>query len=129
ITQPNKYDPRLVPALVEDTYKFVVPNVLAPMDKVDFAGKPDVSATVKIEQLRGRLGQLRARPKRNTLLFANVPQTTIDFPPPKKEAPAPPKEPEKKEPPKKEPEKKRRNGRRIRVAARPGTRNNRSNRP
>jgi hypothetical protein len=83
----------------------VVPKVLAPMDKVDFQGRPTTDK-VDIEDLQDRLGKMRTRPKRNTELFAGVPATTIEFPPPKKELPPEKKEPDKKEPPKKEPEKK-----------------------
>lgn len=76
---PNKFDATRVPAVVEEFYKEVVPNVLAPMDKVDFNGKPDIGATVAIEALQNRLATIRANPKRGTLLFPNVPRTTIDF--------------------------------------------------
>jgi hypothetical protein len=112
IAQPAKFNPALIPAVYEDFYKFVVPKILAPMDKVDFAGKPDIGATVDIQGLRERLNTLRARPKRNTQLFAGVPSTSIDFPPPKKEAPKTEVPPPKKEvpkaevPPPKEPPKK-----------------------
>lgn len=81
---PNKADMTRVPAVVEEFYKDVVPNVLYPMDKVDFSGKPDISATVAIEGLQSRLVAIRANPKRSTTLFAGLPQTTIDFAAPKK---------------------------------------------
>jgi hypothetical protein len=106
--RPINYNPALIPAGVEALSTEVVPKVLAPMDKVDFQGKPEPGATVGIEWLQQRVKALRERPKRNTELFANVAATTINFPPPKKVEP-PVKEPEKKEPikqePKKEPEK------------------------
>lgn len=109
ISRPTSYNAALIPAGVEELNNVVVPKVLAPMDQVDFQGKPAPGARVDIEGLQSRLNALRNRPKRNTLLFANVPATTIEFPPPKKAEP-PAKEPEKKEPikqePKKEPEKK-----------------------
>lgn len=99
-----KFNASLVPPPVAALGREITPLVLAPMDKtVD--GKPDPAARVNIEELQRRLSELRANPKRNTLLFANAPQTTINFPPPKKPAP-PAKEPDKKDaPPKKEPAK------------------------
>jgi hypothetical protein len=78
-TRPTKYNPELVPPLVNELYKEVLPNVLAPMDKVDVTGKPDVTATVRIEELRKRLAELRANPKRKTTLFEGHQETTIDF--------------------------------------------------
>ena len=81
---PNKFDASQVPPVVEQFYKDVVPNVLAPMDKVDFNGKPDIGATVAIESLQSRLANIRANPKRSTTLFPNVPQTSLDFAPAKK---------------------------------------------
>jgi hypothetical protein len=93
ITQPNKFEPKLVPPSVEEMYKFVVPNILAKMDKVDNSGKPDIGATVNIQGLRERLDAMTKRPNRKTELFQGVPQTSIDFPP----APPPPPPP----PPKK----------------------------
>jgi hypothetical protein len=98
---PTKFDAKLVPPGVEELNRDFVPIILAPMDKVDFAGKADVGARVEIDRLQQRITQMRTRPKRNTLLFAGVPQTTVDFPPPKKELPAPPKEGAKKDDPKK----------------------------
>jgi hypothetical protein len=86
-TQPNKFESKLVPPSVEEMYKFVVPNILAPMDKVDNMGKPVVGATVNIQGLRERLDVMTKRPNRKTELEEGVPQTSIDFPP----APPPPK--------------------------------------
>ncbi len=80
---PNKADMTRVPAVVEEFYKDVVPKVLAPMDKVDGSGKPDIGATVAIEGLQSRLAASRSNPKRSTTLFPGVPQTTIDFAPKK----------------------------------------------
>jgi len=97
----TRFNAALVPPGVEALSREIVPLVLAPMDKTDSGGRPDPAARVNIEELQRRLGELRARPKRNTLLFANAPQTTIDFPPPKKPTP-----PEKKDPPAKDPPKK-----------------------
>ncbi|QJX00351.1 hypothetical protein [Frigoriglobus tundricola] len=77
--QPNRFAPQLVPASVEELLKEVVPKVLAPMDKVDANGKPDIAAKVDIEGLQRRLVELRARPNRKTELFTGVPQTRIDF--------------------------------------------------
>lgn len=101
-----RFNAALVPPGVAALSREITPLLLAPMDKTDPNGKPDPAARVNIEELQRRLGELRAKPKRNTLLFANVPQTTIDFPPPKKPAPSA-KEPDKKDapPPKKEPAK------------------------
>lgn len=75
--QPAKYDPQLVPAPVESMFKEVVPKILAPMDKADIATKVD------LPWLNDRIRTLRANPKRNTRLFADLPQTSIEFPQPK----------------------------------------------
>lgn len=99
-----RFNPALVPPGVAALGREVAPLVLAPMDKTS-DGKPDPAARVNIEELQKRLGELRASPKRNVVLFANAPQTTINFPPPKKPAP-PAKEPDKKDVPKNEPPKK-----------------------
>jgi hypothetical protein len=87
----RKFEARLVPPLVEETYKWVVPNILARMDKVDSAGKPDVAGSkVEIELLKERLDKVRTRQTRKTELFNEVKQTSIEFvlPPP---PPPPPK--------------------------------------
>lgn len=97
----SKFNPATVPPGVDVLNNEVVPDVLAPMQKVD------VTVQVKIVQLQKRFADLRAREKRNTLLFSNVPETTIEFPPPKKAAPPEKKDPPPKDVPKaKEPEKK-----------------------
>jgi hypothetical protein len=83
----NRFNAALVPPPIEALNRDIVPIVLAPMDKTDNTGKPDPSVRVNIEVLQQKLGESRARPKRNTVLFAGVPQTTIEFPPPKKAAP------------------------------------------
>jgi hypothetical protein len=75
-TQPAKYDPSLIPPIVEAMYKEVIPKVLAPMD--------GVGPKVEIEWLRKRLADVRNRPNRKTELFSGVPQTSIEFAPPKK---------------------------------------------
>lgn len=80
ITQPNKLPPAgSIPPVVDEFYKDVAAKILAPMDKVDGKGMPDVGATVRIEVLRERLAAIRANPKRGTLLFPDVKETTIDF--------------------------------------------------
>ncbi len=84
ITQPNKFSAARVPPVVEELYKNVVPTVLAPMDKVDSKGMPDIGSKVDIEGLRSRLTAIRANAKRNTTLFPGLPQTTIVFAPAKK---------------------------------------------
>ena len=81
---PNKTAASTIPPVVEELYKDVVPKVLAPMDKVDFSGKPDAGATVAIESLRSRLTAIRANPNRSTTLFPGVPQTSIVFEQPAK---------------------------------------------
>jgi hypothetical protein len=83
ITQPAKYDVKLIPPLYEEMYKEVVPKVLAPMDKVDANGKPDIGATVELPRLRDLLGTVSRRPNRKTELFTGVPQTSINFAAPK----------------------------------------------
>ncbi len=95
-TIPTRFEPRLVPPVVEDMFKFIVPKILAPMDKVDFMGRPDPAAKVAIEELQGRLREIRNRPKRNTELFAGVRETNIEFALPKADPP-------KADPPKKDP--------------------------
>ena len=79
---PNVFDASTVPPVVEEFYKDVVPNVLAPMDSLDSSGKPALRP-VGIEGLRSRLNAIRANPKRNLTLIQNVPATSIDFGPPK----------------------------------------------
>ena len=54
--------------------------VLTPIDRVDAAGKPDLSSPVQLEKARDYLRQLRSRPDRNPLLFTNVPDSTVDLP-------------------------------------------------
>jgi hypothetical protein len=76
--QPAKpHDPKLVPAPVEGLSTEVVPKILAPMDKADFGTK------VELPWLRERLGKMQSNPKRNTRLFPDVAETSIDFPAPK----------------------------------------------
>lgn len=83
-TQPNKFDATLVPQVVDSMFKEVIPKVLAPIDKVDNTGKPDIGTKVEIEWLRTRLAAMRSRPNRKTELFSGVPQTSIEFDPAKK---------------------------------------------
>ncbi|MBP3954641.1 hypothetical protein J8F10_05005 [Gemmata sp. G18] len=83
-TQPNKFNASSVPPVVDDLFKDVVPNVLAPMDKVDSSGKPDIGSKVDIEGLRRRLSAIRENPKRSTTLLPDNKQTAIDFAPVKK---------------------------------------------
>jgi hypothetical protein len=83
ITQPSRYEARLIPPLYEEMYKEVVPKVLAPMDKVDINGKPDIGATVELPRLRDLLSTVSRRPNRKTELFTGVPQTSINFAAPK----------------------------------------------
>ena len=79
--QPTKFSPGAVPAPVQELYQEVIPKVLAPMDRVDASGKPDVGAAgqVDILWLKKRLDGLRAKPKRNTVLYVTNPKTNIDF--------------------------------------------------
>lgn len=84
VSAPARFDATRVPAIVEDFYKDVVPRVLAPMDRVDSSGKPDIGAKVDIEGLRSRLTAMRGNPNRNTILVLEAPQTSINFGPPKK---------------------------------------------
>lgn len=84
-TQPAKFADNLVPASVKDIYIFTLPNVLAPMEKVDFQGKPVPAAVVDIQGLidrRNRLRDGRQQSKKN--LFEGVPETSVNFAPPKK---------------------------------------------
>ena len=78
IMQPTKFDAKAVPAAIEAMYKEVVPSVLAPMDKLDLSGKPDATVTVKIQELKARLAETKARPNRNTLMFKGVEKTSIE---------------------------------------------------
>lgn len=84
VTKPNTYDAARVPKGVEEFYKDTVPKVLAPMDRVDGSGKPDLGAKVDIEGLRSRLNAVRATPNRPLALIPGVPATSIDFGPPLK---------------------------------------------
>jgi hypothetical protein len=77
ITKPTVFDPQSVPALVEDVYKEAAPRVLARIEKADPAVNVDINV------LRERLKLIRENPKRNTTLFAGVPQTSVDFAPKK----------------------------------------------
>lgn len=84
ITKPNTFDATRVPKSVEDFYKDAVPKVLAPMDRVDSSGKPDIGSKVDIEGLRSRLTAVRANANRPLVLVPGVPATSINFGPPKK---------------------------------------------
>ena len=84
LIQPTRVETKLIPPAVKDLYNTMGLRILAPMDKVDVAGKPDLSARVDIEWLRKRLADMRADPNRKKLLFTGVPQTSIDFAVPKK---------------------------------------------
>lgn len=72
--QPNRAVPTVPPA-VDEFVRDVTPRVLAPMDKTD------VGSRVEIEALRKRLQDIRANPKRNVLIVADAPKTSIAFPP------------------------------------------------
>jgi hypothetical protein len=82
ITAPTKFDATRVPASLEALIKDACQKVLAPIEKGDAA------TPVELEVLRKRLEAMRGDPKRNVLLFAGVPETSLDF-----AAPAPPKDP------------------------------------
>lgn len=83
-SNPKAANAKLVPPAVEEFFKAVVPAVLAPMDRVDASGKPDIGAKVDLEGLRTRLNAIRANPNRSTTLFPGVPETAVDFAPAKK---------------------------------------------
>jgi hypothetical protein len=81
-TQPAKFNPP--PPAVEDIYKFALPNVLHPIEKVDFMGKPDPAVVVNIQGLTERRDRLRDN-RKTTTLFEGVKETSIVFQaPPKK---------------------------------------------
>jgi hypothetical protein len=80
--QPNKFDAKLVPASLKELYRFVVPKVLYPLEKVDNKGVPVEDPDVP--GLRGLLDRMKANPKRKTVLFDGVKETSIDFAAPKK---------------------------------------------
>ncbi|MDY3554597.1 hypothetical protein R5W24_003722 [Gemmata sp. JC717] len=84
VAKPNAYDAARVPVSVEEFYKDTIPKVLAPMDRVDATGKPDIGAKVDIEGLRSRLAALRANPNRSTTLLPGVTATSIEFGPKQK---------------------------------------------
>jgi hypothetical protein len=79
VLQPTKYDASRIPPSLEEFFNEVVPKVLAPIEKVDFSGKADSTAQVKIEVVRDRLKKFRANPMRSTTLFAGVPATSVEF--------------------------------------------------
>jgi hypothetical protein len=80
--QPTKYAAQLVPESFERLYRFALPNVLAPLDKVD--NKDNPAADPDVPRLRQFLAAMKQNPKRKTVLFEGVPETTINFPEPKK---------------------------------------------
>jgi hypothetical protein len=80
---PPKFDVQSIPAHVEDIYKFALPNVLHPIEQVDFQGKPLPAAVVNIQGLAERRDRLRDARKKTTL-FEDVPETGIVFTQPKK---------------------------------------------
>jgi hypothetical protein len=82
--QPNKASANLVPAVVKEMCKEVIPNILAKIEKVDGSGQPDPTATVKIGDLQMRLDAMRQNPKRKKTLFEGVPETSIEFAPAEK---------------------------------------------
>jgi hypothetical protein len=79
--QPARYAPP--PAAVTDIFNFAVPKVLAPMEQVDFMGKPNPAAVVDIQGLIERRDKLRDGRKKSTLI-EGVPETSVDFAPQKK---------------------------------------------
>jgi hypothetical protein len=80
---PAKFDASRVPPEFEELYKDVVPKVLAPIEKVDSAGKADSTAEVKVVELRERVKALRSSPKRSKTLFDGFPETSVEFAPSK----------------------------------------------
>jgi hypothetical protein len=80
--RPEKYDPKYVPASFDQLYRFAVPNVLHPLEEVDVAGSP--KGDPDVPGLRKLLTAMQQNPKRKTVLFEGVPETTVNFPPPKK---------------------------------------------
>jgi hypothetical protein len=75
--KPGTYTDRDVPASVNELIKRTQIDILGPIDKVGLDGKPDLTATVDLEDLRRFLSQLHASPKRDPLLFRGVLATTI----------------------------------------------------
>lgn len=80
--KPERYRPETVPASFKELYRFVIPNVLYPLEKVANDGKPEGDPDVP--GLRRLLTGMQQNPKRKTVLFDGVPETTVNFPPPKK---------------------------------------------
>lgn len=79
---PTKFEPKFVPQSFEQLYRFTLPNILAPMDKVD--NKDNPVGDPNVPGLRDLLNRMKTNPKRKTVLFDGLPQTTIEFPQPKK---------------------------------------------
>jgi hypothetical protein len=79
-TQPENYDASAVPPMVNDFIARVQTLILAPIDKVDINGKADPNSAVNIEGLKDFRNELRENPKRNPLLFSNVPSSVIYSP-------------------------------------------------
>lgn len=80
--KPERYRPEIVPASFKELYRFVIPNVLYPLEKVGTDGKPEGDPDVP--GLRRLLAGMQQNPKRKTVLFDGVPETTVNFPPAKK---------------------------------------------
>jgi hypothetical protein len=80
--QPTKFAAQLVPDSFERLYRFALPNILAPLDRVD--NKDNPVADPDVPRLRQFLAGMQQNPKRKTVLFEGVPETTINFPAPKK---------------------------------------------
>ncbi len=82
--RPTKYNRDAVPPLVKEMVPEMTLKILHPMEKVDVKGNPDPNAKVDVQWLDKRLTELRSKKDRNTLLFTNLKQTPIVFPPRKK---------------------------------------------
>ena len=73
----TKFEAQLTPKPVADIVARVQTSILAPMDKVDASGKPDLAARVDIEGMKAFLKQLQSNPKRSNELITGVPATAL----------------------------------------------------
>lgn len=77
--KPDRFAPP--PASVNELIQVVQPALLAPLDKVSFDGKVDLTGgRVEIEKLKDYLRQLRAKPNRNPLMFTDNKDTALPAP-------------------------------------------------
>lgn len=78
--RPKVFNAADVPGKLDELIERAQTAIFTPIDKLGLDGKPDLTSPVEVQRMAEFLKQLRDNPKRNPLLFAGVPETTIAFP-------------------------------------------------